>query len=77
MVELKRPDGMLPLVKQRRISIPLSEAAFRHINELAWRHRTSVAYLGQLAVVKLLLSDVRGEFSLVPEFQPDQEIPRA
>jgi hypothetical protein len=76
MVELQRPP-MGTMANKRRIIVPLTEEEFEHINQVAWKHRTSVSVLGHIAVLQLLLSAAKGEFSLVPEFQPDREIPRA
>ena len=77
MVELKWPDGYLPLIKERRILIPLSDESFNRVHQVAWRHQTSVAYLGKIAILQMLLADMDGKFSIVPEFQPDRNLPRA
>ncbi len=65
------------MLLQKRLTIPLSDEDFDYLHRMAGRHQVSVAHLGQIALTLMMLSDVRGEFSMVPEFMLGDDLPRA
>jgi len=63
------------MVEKKRLMVPLRDEEFEDLHKLAFKHGVTANYLANLAVIRLLLSDAAGEFSMIPEFQPEYEIP--
>ena len=68
---------MVPMVKNKRVTIDLDDGSFDHLHKLAFREKTSIATLVRFGVLKLLIEDAGGTFTLVPEFQDWNPIHKA
>ena len=71
LAELRKLLGTAdsPSREHPRVLIPLSPEHFHHLHTLAYRSSKSVAYLGQLAILRLLLDADDGKVPLLPEYR--------